>query len=150
MSLSIGNHQRKYPVSVLSLKRVARTTLKSLKRLDAEISIVLVNDQRIRKLNRQYRKIDKATDVLAFPIQEGVGHGLHPWFLGDVVLSIQRAAVQAREKGHPLRLEISILLIHGILHLAGYDHERSPAEAARMRRKERAVLELITQKRIPA
>jgi rRNA maturation RNase YbeY len=109
----------------------------------ADLSILLVNDRRIRRLNRRYRHIDRATDVLAFPMQEGVGRGIHPWFLGDVVISLERADKQAREKGHPLKQEVWTLLVHGILHLLGYDHEKSTKEASRMTRKEKSILRKV-------
>jgi rRNA maturation RNase YbeY len=78
------------------------------------------------------------TDVLAFAMREAPGP--HSTLLGDVVISVPRAAKQAAEQGYPVKHELAVLLIHGILHLLGYDHERSAPEARRMRRKERALL----------
>lgn len=86
-------------------------------------------------LNRRYRGKDKPTDVLSFPLADN----LQPWLLGDVVISVETAARQAQRRGHTLPDELQTLLIHGILHLLGYDHEVSRREAIRMRRKEQEV-----------
>ena len=87
----------------------------------------------MQSLNRQYRKKNKPTDVLSFPLADE----LQPTLLGDVVISVETAARQAQRRGHSLREELQVLLIHGILHLLGYDHEVSRREAIRMHRKER-------------
>jgi probable rRNA maturation factor len=94
-----------------------------------------VTDPEIQILNRQYRGKDKPTDVLSFPLADA----LQPFLLGDVVISVETAARQAQRRGHSLREELQILLVHGILHLLGYDHEISRSEAIRMRRKEEEV-----------
>jgi len=96
-------------------------------------------DPEIHSLNRQYRGKDKPTDVLSFPLADE----LHPFLLGDVVISVETATRQAQRRGHSLREELQILLIHGILHLLGYDHEISRSESIRMRRKEREVLKIL-------
>ena len=89
---------------------------------DAELSILLCDDPTIRSLNRQYRKKNKATDVLAFPMQEGAGPTPHPGLLGDVVISLPTATRQAAEHDRPIVAEVTFLLAHGLLHLLGYDH----------------------------
>jgi len=94
----------------------------------------------MRALNKQYRGKNGTTDVLSFPAREGPFADVRPELLGDIVISIPLAEKQARSAGHSLNREIEMLLIHGLLHLLGYDHERSPAEARRMRRKERMLL----------
>jgi probable rRNA maturation factor len=88
---------------------------------DAELSVLLVDDARIRVLNRTHRKKDKPTDVLAFPVDEKPVRGL-PRVLGDVVISLETAAKQARSRRRPLVHEVRFLLAHGLLHLIGYDH----------------------------
>jgi rRNA maturation RNase YbeY len=100
-----------------------------------------VDDAAIRKLNKKWRNKDKATDVLSFPllsVQELKLAPSHPGalVLGDIVISVPTAKRQAAERGHRLSVELEILLVHGLLHLLGYDHEHSPREAARMRRLE--------------
>jgi len=94
----------------------------------------------MRLLNRRYRGIDRATDVLSFSQREGQFLDLHPNLLGDIVISVPIALHQARELGQPFGREIERLLVHGLLHLLGYDHERSAEEARRMRRKEQQLL----------
>jgi rRNA maturation RNase YbeY len=133
----------------------------------AELSLVLVSDRRMRSLNRRYRKKDRTTDVLAFPMHERKKGQIYflpkrrsaapaasvaaksrlsrvPMVLGDVVISLPTAKRQAAELGHSLRDEVSRLLVHGVLHLLGYDHERSERDAALMARKEKAMLKAIS------
>ncbi len=77
----------------------------------------------MEELNLRYRGRKGTTDVLAFPMREGVASGLHPHLLGDVVISVEAAVRQSRALGHSLEEELSVLLIHGILHLIGYHHD---------------------------
>ncbi len=101
------------------------------------MSVLFTGDGAMRTLNRRFRGIDRTTDVLSFSFREGAFGDLRPDNLGDIVISVPRAERQAREAGHPLAREIEILLIHGLVHLLGYDHERGPSEARRMRLRER-------------
>ncbi len=94
----------------------------------------------MRSLNRRYRGKDKTTDVLSFPAREGTFSNIQPHVLGDIVISVPRAKLQAEAAGHGLSREIEILLIHGLLHLLDYDHERSEREAQRMKRRELQLL----------
>ena len=106
------------------------------------VSLDFVGDRRMRRLNRQYRGKDSTTDVLAFALQEAGGP---PTFLlGDVVISLHTAVRQAVQGRTPVDQEIIKLIIHGILHLLGYDHERSERDARRMRRREQAIFRLVT------
>ena len=116
------------------LARSARRLLQGLRRGDAELSIVLVSDREMRALNRRWRGHDRPTDVLSFPQDAGRGA-----LLGDVVISVDTARRQAAEQRTTLGREAERLLIHGLLHLLGYDHERSPADARRMQRRERVL-----------
>jgi probable rRNA maturation factor len=100
----------------------AEAMLVSLGLDDAELSILLCDDGTIRQLNRRYRNKNKATDVLAFPMQEGPGPATNPGLLGDVVISVPTAARQAEEHDRPIIQEVTFLLAHGLLHLLGYDH----------------------------
>ena len=114
----------------------------------ADLSLLLVGDRFMRRLNRLYRGKDHTTDVLAFPIAPTLpspfrGGGLGRGLLGDVVISLPQAERQAARAGHRLDREITVLAIHGLLHLLGYDHERNVREARRMQRKERAILRAI-------
>jgi probable rRNA maturation factor len=90
----------------------------------------------MRSLNRRYRGIDRATDVLSFSQREGQYAGIRPDILGDIVISVPTAVRQAQERNYSLSHEIERLLVHGLLHLLGYDHECGPTEALKMRRKE--------------
>jgi len=105
----------------------------------AECSVVVVDDATIAVLNHTYRGVSGPTDVLAFPMTEGRFGGLSPDLLGDVVISAETAERQAREAGRDLRDELAHLLVHGILHLVGYDHGTTQ-ERRRMWRKQRAIL----------
>lgn len=130
-----------------SFKYVAQRILMAVGEEESELSVELIGDARIRRLNRQYRKQDRVTDVLAFPIREAIlpqGKGPATNMLGDVVISLPTAVRQAREVGRSIDVELATLLIHGVLHLCGYDHERSSREAVRMSRRERKVLEVIS------
>lgn len=136
------NRQRT-PVNQKNLMKWARQIL-SLQKLDhAEMGIILVNNRQIRAYNRDYRKKDYPTDVLSFPMREGIGGELHPDFLGDVMISLERSAEEAILYGRSRREQLLILLIHGVLHLLGYDHERSPKEERRMQRRERLLFKRI-------
>jgi probable rRNA maturation factor len=105
--------------------------------LDAEVSVLLLGDGAMRTLNRRYRGKDRTTDVLSFPLREGGFPRVQHHLLGDIVISIPAAARQAKAAGETLLDEIDRLLVHGFLHLLGYDHERGGAEARRMEARER-------------
>lgn len=129
--------RRRLPgVSAAEVRRDAKTILRRLGELDAELTVSLVDDSAIHELNHRYRGNDRPTDVLAFAMREGDAGPADPAVLGDVVISLDTAARQARSRRRPLAAEVRVLLVHGILHLVGYDHERSAAEARRMRAME--------------
>ena len=113
----------------------------------AEISIVLVSDRKIRELNRRWRKKDRPTDVLAFAQREGKFADPHDPLLGDVVISVERAAAQAKERGHSLEKEIDLLLVHGLLHLLGFEHTRGKKRAREMAAKEKELLRGLEKSR---
>lgn len=110
-----------------------------------EISVTLTDNEGIRELNREHRSIDRATDVLSFPMYDfHAGEKPEPGervALGDIVLSLERAAEQAAEFGHSYEREVAFLTAHSVLHLLGYDHERSPEEDEDMRRRQREILD---------
>lgn len=116
---------RNYPTG--ELKKITAAILKALERSQAELSIALVGDKEMRPLNAKYRKKNKTTDVLSFPADNPAT--AKRVLLGDVIISVEQARRQAKERNHSLKREMVILLIHGILHLLGYDHERSPRQA---------------------
>jgi probable rRNA maturation factor len=111
---------------------------------DAELSILILDNAGIREINREYLQRDRPTNVISFAMQEGEGAGLSPLVLGDVVISAERAASDAADAGIPFEHELWFLLLHGILHLLGYDHERGTEEEARqMEEKEVEIFDLL-------
>ena len=117
----------------------------------AEISVRFVNDEEIQRLNKEYRNIDKSTDVLSFPLGENgvydINNDTGAKMLGDIVISIDHAVAQAEMYGHSLEREIGFLTVHSMLHLLGYDHEAGGLEAVRMRENEETVLTQLGFKR---
>jgi len=108
-----------------------------------EVSIVLVDDEEITRLNRQYFLRNRPTNVISFPMAAGNPDAINPHLLGDVVISADTAERQARAAGGKTGEEILFLLVHGILHLWGYDHEGSPAERRKMEAKEREIFSFL-------
>jgi probable rRNA maturation factor len=111
-----------------------------------ELSIVFVDDVEITRLNRRYLGRNRSTNVISFPMAEGDPVPNSPQVLGDVVLSAETAERQARRTKRNAEDEILFLLIHGILHLLGYDHITTPGERRKMREKERELFALIAKK----
>lgn len=146
------NDQEKMQVSY-KLKRLVRLAVEAtlayeeIKR-PLEVSVTFVDNEGIRKLNRNYRKIDKPTDVLSFPLFdfEGEGDAMTDELddmLGDIVISLERAAAQAEEFGHSFEREVAFLTVHSMLHLLGYDHETSEEDELDMRRRQTAIMEML-------
>jgi probable rRNA maturation factor len=114
------------------------------KRLESEVTrgrpftCLITDDPELRRLNRDFRNHDRATDVLSFPSRQSLG------FLGDVAISFEHARRQAAEYGHPVSQEIEILMLHGVLHLLGMNHEQDRGQMARAESKWRAALGLPT------
>lgn len=117
----------------------------------AEIGVNLVDDKTIRELNARFRNKDIETDVLSFPSGEPGKYEINPatgaHILGDIVISVERAAFQAKQYNHTLQREIGYLTVHSMLHLLGYDHEDGGVSARIMREKEEKVLELLGLRR---
>lgn len=150
MEILLRNAQRKYKVHSPGLKKNAKIILEQLGCHDSELSILLVSDAKIRQLNHQYRDLDVATDVLSFPQNEDGAGEFDSHLLGDVVISVETAHRQAGEHQLILEEELVLLLIHGILHLLGYDHERSPREERVMKQKTGELFQLIFPGRKPS
>jgi len=126
------------------LEQLARRMLADHNVSGTELSILIAGDRMVRHLNRQYRNIDRPTDVLAFPQDTPFGPPATGKLLGDVVVSADRADSQARSAGRPLRDELMLLVAHGVLHLLGYNH-RGSRDTALMRAAEQAALERVTR-----
>lgn len=110
----------------------------------AEVNVTFVDDDEIKKLNTQFRHIEKSTDVLSFPLGENGVYDVNPEnnakMLGDIVISVDHAEKQAKSYGHSLQREIAFLTVHSMLHLLGYDHVNGGIEQMKMREKEELVL----------
>jgi rRNA maturation RNase YbeY len=132
-----------------SLHALAESILNAVGAGRSALSLLLVGDRFMRRLNRRYRRKDRTTDVLAFPTRHlrtrVTRHSsrVTSSLLGDIVISLPQAQRQASRAGHSLDHELTVLMIHGTLHLLGYDHERSAREAGRMHRREGAVLRAL-------
>ncbi|MBI5047987.1 MAG: rRNA maturation RNase YbeY [Deltaproteobacteria bacterium] len=123
--------------------------LKDLGCRDAELSILLTDNNGIQRLNKRYLKKDRPTDVLSFPMWDFNSELRTPnsqLILGDIVISLETAKTQAKENDVTLKEELARLLIHGILHLLGFDHEKSSKEARRMRKEEERLLKIAKYK----
>ena len=141
-AVGVSMRGRRAPALAARLGRSARRLLRALDLRHGELSLLLVSDGEMRRLNRRWRGRDRPTDVLAFAQAEGPG-GAPDGMLGDVVISVDTARRQAAERGETLGREAERLLVHGVLHLLGYDHERSTAEARRMQRRERELARVL-------
>jgi probable rRNA maturation factor len=142
MKILIRSRQRYQRLDRKKIETTASNILTILKQPDSELSILFVGNKKMQELNSAFRSINKTTDVLSFeaglPIKGDAGN-----ILGDIVINIYRAASQAEAAGMGLYEEITRLLIHGILHLLGYEHEKGGADAKRMEKKEEEVLTLL-------
>jgi probable rRNA maturation factor len=130
------------PVSEDLIERAANAALShhaSGESPEAELTIVLTDDTRLRELNRDYLGMDAPTDVLSFPASE-TDPETGARYLGDILVSVARAQAQAEAAGHPLESELQLLVVHGVLHLLGYDHAQAE-EKARMWKTQAEILE---------
>jgi rRNA maturation RNase YbeY len=138
--------QRKIPgLASRTIKRKLRRLLEDLDFHEGELSVLFTDDKRIAELNQQYLKRQGPTNVLAFPMLSGSSPHLPSGMLGDVVISMDTALSESRELGEPLQRTVDRLLIHGILHLLGHDHEGSSKQALRMRREENRLMTLVME-----
>lgn len=123
---------------------MAETILNALGYPGSELSVVVTGDLGIRRVNREYLGKDRPTNVISFAMGEGEFGGVNPDVLGDVIISADTAAREAEEAGIPFWSRLCFLLLHGILHITGYDHERSgEEEAGRMEEKEREIFAML-------
>ncbi len=159
MKVYIKNQQRLIKVNQQRIRSLLKKAFRLLGLHKAELSILFVNDRAIKLLNRTFRGVDKTTDVLSFPqslrpFNSPLGKGgyrgvfksalCNPHVaLGDIVINLQRAKRQAIEQGITLNEEIKRLTIHGLLHLLGYDHEKSRYQKDKMESKERELLKAL-------
>ena len=131
-------------VDVEKLEKILQEMLDYLKLKNVEVSVLLVDNKEIKKLNEEWRGKDKPTDVLSFPINEEAPYGCK--LLGDIVISVPYAKEHAKEFGNTFQEEMVRLLAHGLLHLLGYDHERSEEDAKIMFQKEKELISAVKDK----
>jgi probable rRNA maturation factor len=150
MALHIKRRKGLPGLDVRKFRRRAERLLKLLELQQCELSVLLTNDAEMTDLNRTYRNRNRTTDVLSFPqLSDGQG-GYHPAILGDVVISVTTARRQAKVRRSPLLEELTILLVHGVLHLIGHEHEKAGRKrAASMRREQRRLVALLEGKPRP-
>lgn len=135
--IEVVNRQRRLQVDTRAWSTFATKALAAIGKRESSATIAFVSDKEIRELNRQFRGVDKATDVLSFP-----AHGPDDSELGDIAISVDTAAVQAKDNGLKFEGEIAQLILHGLLHLSGYDHETDNGEMNRLELRLRRKLDI--------
>ena len=147
-----NNSQDNYKISYALKMLIRRAVCASLEfegyGNDAEVSITLTDNEGIRALNREFRGLDKPTDVLSFPLVEYEASDTPTYdddanMLGDIVISLERAEEQANEFGHSFDREVAFLTAHSMLHLLGYDHEKSDEDDADMRCRQNEIMKIL-------
>lgn len=133
--VEVVNRQRSLQLDTEAWSGFATRVLDAIGKKESSATIAFVSDKRIRELNRQFRGIDRATDVLSFPAEEDSN-------LGDVAVSVETAVAQAKENGLSFENEVAQLILHGLLHLSGYDHETDNGEMNRLELKLRRKLDI--------
>jgi probable rRNA maturation factor len=140
--IEVVNRQRKVPVDLETWQLFTSRALKATPADAANVTVAFVSDRQMRELNRQWRGKTGTTDVLSFPAGEDEFANPDGSNLGDVVISVEQAARQSREHGLTLDKEIAQLILHGLLHLCGYDHETDKGEMNRLELKLRNKLRI--------
>lgn len=143
MGVLINNCQNRRRIRQAGIRQMARAILNALDCPDSELSILIEDDKGIAGLNQKYLHRKGPTNVIAFPMRDGNSPVMNPDILGDVVISIETAAREGDDAGTGMKRRFAELLIHGILHLFGYDHENNEHEARRMDRKARELLKIV-------
>jgi probable rRNA maturation factor len=144
MNIHIENRQKAANLDLRRIRRVVHKLKEVLSCSNQEISLLFVDNKQIREINRQYFNRDHPTNVISFSMREGDCGHINPHLLGDIVISAERALEDAVTGNLPINDEIDFLLIHGLLHLLGYQHENvDHIEAIKMREKEDAVFFLL-------
>ena len=148
MPVHMQSHVRRVTFNQARVDQLAVAILSNVGTASGELGILFVGDRRMRGLNRRYRGKDRTTDVLAFAMRESLPSPPLPStqvMLGDVVIAVPTATRQAKQGQRSLDEELTVLLVHGILHLCGYDHERNEKEARRMHRREQIILRSLAR-----
>jgi probable rRNA maturation factor len=140
VAIEVVNRQRLARIDARRVARLVDTTLVAVGRADANLTVAFVRDRAIRDLNHKFRGNDRVTDVLSFPAEDERGYasdvsfigGAESEFLGDIVVSTDTALKQADHAGHSFEREVNELVIHGVLHLCGYNHETDRGQMNRL------------------
>ena len=153
LKIYFENAQDKLPLTY-KLKMLIRNAVESTLDFEdfqnyCEVSVTFTDNEGIHELNKKYRNVDKPTDVLSFPLFDFEGECEEPPIdevmsnLGDIVISLEKAKEQAEEFGHSFERETAFLCVHSMLHLLGYDHERSEEEDREMRSKQTEIMRIM-------
>jgi probable rRNA maturation factor len=144
MSISIQNRQKKQKVNVGRIRSSLKRLLNELDCKDSDICLLLVDDDHILDINKKFLKRDRSTNVISFAMTEGAYAYIHPEILGDIILSVETAARDALAGNLDFMDEVEFLVIHGLLHLLGYNHENTDDdEAEKMKIRERELFFLL-------
>ena len=153
LKIYFSNEQDKIKISFKIRRLIKKSVAEALKQesfaYPAEVSVSFVDNESIHKLNLEYREKDKPTDVLSFPMWEkeelcdGSALDGHAVTLGDIIISAEKAQAQAQEYGHSIEREICFLSVHSVLHLLGYDHERSKIDEEEQCQRQRDIMENV-------
>ncbi len=153
MAIHLKNQQRSKNLNLRRIRKALAAALILLGQEEAELSVLFVGSAKMKQLNTLYRGIPKETDVLSFPLQEGWSarprtsritiHDSQPLVLGDIVISVPKTIRQSLEYQTSFQDELRRLLIHGLLHLFGYDHEKSRYGKLQMEKKEKEILHAV-------
>lgn len=144
MSISIENRQNKFKIDLRRLRSSLKRLLRELYCEESELSLLLVDDDQIREFNRTYLKRDRSTNVISFSMREGEFSDINPQLLGDIILSLETAHRDAATGNIDFMDEVEFLVIHGLLHLIGYEHENtSAAESRQMKAREKELFFLL-------
>lgn len=146
MKIQIDNRHKRIKIDKRNIRAAMRKLLKILDCENKEISLTFVDDATIQQINKQYLSKDKPTNVISFSLQEGEFGGVNPDVLGDIVISADTAASDADQGQLSFDEEILFLMIHGLLHLLGYNHENtSPSNSQKMKKKEEELFRQLTK-----
>lgn len=147
MTLQIKNNQKIVKLEKRKIRHTLKTIMSHLECSDKDISVSFVDDEEIRSLNKNYLGKDKSTNVLSFSMRENDYGDINPNVLGDIVISAQTAEHDARTGGLTVSQEIDFLLIHGLLHLLGFNHEKTTkTETLKMKQKEKGLFHFLYPK----
>ena len=149
IQVNLKTYQRQWPIDRNRIQKFLQKAWRELRKgrgtsvggrssvVPCELTLVFLNDRQMHRYNKKYRKRDSSTDVLSFPVNEMVEDH---YYIGDILISMQMTAKQAKEKGHSMYRELQILLLHGMLHLLGYDHESDSGQMERLENRLRRAL----------